>query len=254
MENIEYKRNYLQNVIFRVDFVLDNQEFENMMNKTTLDEIKKRFEILEPLQTIKNTNVMFDVSKKIINTAENESKKYIFRKKDGSAALVIDFQSIVIDYTSYTNGEMLLADIELLNFIFLKLAISRIGLRYINYIESKGFGEIDWDKYINSSIREIQKVDFGGKLLQSINVADIKYDDYIIKVQSGIHNQNFPADRVKDAYVLDFDAYSNEIKPADNIKTMIGKWNIQIKDLFEKFITQDFREILNGNSELLFKK
>ena len=63
----------------------------------------------------------------------------------------------------------------------------------------------------------------------------------------------FPSDRVKDAYVLDFDAFSNEIKPTEDIEKMIEKWNIQIGKLFEKFITPDFREILNGNSELQYK-
>ncbi len=253
MERIVYEKNFLKNVIFRVDFLLDEKEFDNLMNKATLDEIKRRFEILEPLQTIKNTNFMVDVNTNTINANQNESKKYIFRKKQGNAALIIDSQSIVIDYTKYLNAEMLLEDIKLLNFIFAKISISRIGLRYINYIEPTGFGEIDWDKYIHNSIRESQKIDFGGSLLQSINVTDIKYDDYIIKFQSGIHNQNFPADRVKDAYVLDFDAFSNEIKPTEDIEKMIEKWNIQIGKLFEKFITPDFREILNGNSELQYK-
>lgn len=253
MERIVYEKNFLKNVIFRVDFLLDEKEFDNLMNKETLDEIKRRFEILEPLQTIKNTNFMVDVNTNTINANQNESKKYIFRKKQGNAALIIDSQSIVIDYTKYLNAEMLLEDIKLLNFIFAKISISRIGLRYINYIEPTGFGEIDWDKYIHNSIRESQKIDFGGSLLQSINVTDIKYDDYIIKFQSGIHNQNFPADRVKDAYVLDFDAFSNEIKPTEDIEKMIEKWNIQIGKLFEKFITPDFREILNGNSELQYK-
>ena len=253
MERIVYEKNFLKNVIFRVDFLLDEKEFDNLMNKATLDEIKRRFEILEPLQTIKNTNFMVDVNTNTINANQNESKKYIFRKKQGNAALIIDSQSIVIDYTKYLNAEMLLEDIKLLNFIFAKISISRIGLRYINYIEPTGFGEIDWDKYIHNSIRESQKIDFGGSLLQSINVTDIKYDDHIIKFQSGIHNQNFPADRVKDAYVLDFDAFSNEIKPTEDIEKMIEKWNIQIGKLFEKFITPDFREILNGNSELQYK-
>lgn len=253
MERIVYEKNFLKNVIFRVDFLLDEKEFDNLMNKATLDEIKRRFEILEPLQTIKNTNFMVDVNTNTINANQNESKKYIFRKKQGNAALIIDSQSIVIDYTKYLNAEMLLEDIKLLNFIFAKISISRIGLRYINYIEPTGFGEIDWDKYIHNSIRESQKIDFDGSLLQSINVTDIKYDDYIIKFQSGIHNQNFPADRVKDAYVLDFDAFSNEIKPTEDIEKMIEKWNIQIGKLFEKFITPDFREILNGNSELQYK-
>lgn len=253
MERIVYEKNFLKNVIFRVDFLLDEKEFENLMNKATLDAIKRRFEILEPLQTIQNTNFMVDVNTNTINANQNESKKYIFRKKQGNAALIIDSQSIVIDYTRYLNAEMLLEDIKLLNFIFSKISISRIGLRYINYIEPNGFGEIDWDKYIHSSIRENQKIDFGGSLLQSINVTDIKYDDYIIKFQSGIHNQNFPADRIKDAYVLDFDASSNEIKPTEDIEKMIEKWNIQIGKLFEKFITPDFREILNGNSELQYK-
>ena len=77
MERIVYEKNFLKNVIFRVDFLLDEKEFDNLMNKATLDEIKRRFEILEPLQTIKNTNFMVDVNTNTINANQNESKKYI---------------------------------------------------------------------------------------------------------------------------------------------------------------------------------
>ena len=250
MERKVYNRNFLKNVIFRVDFLLDEREFENLMNKTTLDTIKNRFEILEPLQTIKNTNFMVDVNTKKIDTNEDERKKYIFRKKDGSAALIIESNSIVIDYTKYHDGQILLEDVKLLTFIFSKLAISRIGLRYINYIEAIGYGEIDWKKYIKKELLENYFIDYGGALLQTINVTDIKYDDYYIKFQNGIHNQNYPAERVKDAFVLDFDAFSNEISVTEKMENIIEKWNKQIGILFEQFITQEFREILDGKQEL----
>ena len=48
---------------------------------------------------------MVDVNTNTINANQNESKKYIFRKKQGNAALIIDSQSIVIDYTKYLNAE-----------------------------------------------------------------------------------------------------------------------------------------------------
>ncbi len=249
-----YKKNYLKNVIFRVDFLLEEREFEALMNKTTLDQIKTRFQILEPPQTIKNTNFTVDVEAKTINAKENESKKYIFRKKEGWAMLAIDSQSIVIEYNVYKGSEMLLEDIRLLSFIFAKISISRMGLRYINYIEPLGFGEINWDKYIIKQLRENQILDYGGEVLQSINVTDIKYDGYMIKLQSGIHDQNFPASRVKDAFVLDFDAYSNEIKPSEDIENTVREWNKQIGILFENFITQEFKDVLINDTELQFKE
>lgn len=254
MDKILYKRNFLKNVIFRLDFIVDEKIFEQMMQKRNIDLLKTRFEILEPLQTVKNTNFMINVDNNTMEQQDKESKKYILKKKNQSATLIIEQNALVIDYSSYENAEVLKEDIKILNTIISNVSISRVGLRYINYLECSKFGDINWNLYITDNLLNHQTIEYNGTLLQSITVTDIKYDNFIIRFQHGIHNQNQPSDRVKDAFVLDFDAYTNNFGSTQNLEDTIEKWNEQIDYLFEKSITSEFRNILNDpESELQLK-
>lgn len=254
MERILYKRNFLKNVIFRIDFLSDQKMFEQMTQKSNIDELKTRFEILEPLQTIKNTDFTINVDENTLEQRNIETKKYILRKKDQTASLSIEHNAIVIDYTNYSNADTLKEDIKVLSKVVTNVSITRIGLRYINYLECNKFGDINWDLYINSNFLKNHEIDYKGLLMQSITVTDIKYKDYTIRFQHGIHNQNQPADRVKDAFVLDFDAYTSDISSDYNLERIVEEWNNQINYLFEISITQELRKILNDNeSELQLK-
>lgn len=253
MERILYKRNFLRNVIFRIDFLSDEKSFEQMTQKSNLDELKTRFEILEPLQTIKNTDFTINVNENTLEQKHKETKKYILRKKNQTASLSIQNNAIVIDYTNYNNADILKEDIRVLNKIIGNVSITRIGLRYINYLECNNFGDINWNLYINNNLLKNLDIDYQGTLMQSITVTDLKYDDYIIRFQHGIHNQNQPADRIKDAFVLDFDAYTSDVKSDYDLDTIVEKWNKQINYLFETSITDELRGVLNDESELQLK-
>lgn len=255
MNRVLYNRNFLKNVIFRIDFMSDEKLYEQMIQKNNIDELRKRFEILEPFQTIKNTDFMIDVDKNTLEQRNKETVKCVLRKKDQTATLTIEHNAIVINYIKYANADVLKEDIKILDTMLKKVSVTRIGLRYINYLQNNMFGDIDWDLYINSNILNNHKIDYKGSLLQSITVTDIKYDDYIIRFQHGIHNQNYPADRVKDAFVLDFDAFTKDISSDYNLEDIVKKWNDQIDYLFELSITDNFREVLNSNgSELQLKQ
>lgn len=255
MSNIIYSRNYLNNVIFRIDFMSDEKLYEQMIQKNNIDELRKRFEILEPLQKIKNTDFMINVDENTLEQHNKETIKCVLRKKDQTATLTIEHDAIVINYVKYENSDILKEDIKTLHILLKNVSITRIGLRYVNYIQNNVFGDIDWNLYINNDILCNHKVDYRGSLLQSITITDIKYDDFIIRFQHGIHNQNFPADRVQDAFVLDFDAYTNDISSDYNLENIVTKWNNQINYLFELSITDKFREVLNNEqSELQLRQ
>lgn len=251
MSRVIYNRNFLKNVIFRIDYMSDEKLYEQMIQKGNIDELRKRFEILEPLQKVKNTDFMINVDENKLEQHNKETIKCVLRKKDQTATLTIDHNAMVINYIKYENADILKEDIKVFNSILKNVSITRIGLRYVNYIQDNMFGDIDWDLYINNNILGNHKIDYKGALLQSITITDIKYDDFIIRVQHGIHNQNFPADRVKDAFVLDFDAYTNDISTDYNLENIVEKWNNQIDYLFELSITDEFRKVLNDEQSRL---
>ena len=245
----KYVKNYLKSVIFRMDFLTSEKDIYEIMKKEIIDKIQERFKYLEPIQTINNTNIFYDETTNNLQANKEELKRYVFHTVDGSADLIIDPVSIVINYNKYINSEDLKKNIEVLNSIIPQITVNRVGLRYVNYFENNKLGSIDWEKYISEDLLKTIKYDYETKVLQAINVVDLKYEECVLKIQYGLHNQNFPSDRIKDAFVLDFDASSNEITSRDNVSDIAIKWNGIIENLFEKAIKDDLRSVLNSESD-----
>ena len=247
-----YKKNYLKNVIFRLDFVITGKNLDNIMDKSTIDIIKNNFKHFEPVKPVKNTNIQFDVATQQTQIHNEEITSFVFHKLDGSATLTITPNCLIIDYRQYSEVKTLKDDVKMLDCIIPKISINRTGLRYVNYIDKKEFGEIDWSKYIKDELLCSKDIntDERSKLLQTITVADYKYPNCFLKFQYGIHNQNFPGDCVKDAYILDFDASSNEINSEKEMIDTIQSWNDIIRTFFEDVIKDELKGVLNEKSEL----
>lgn len=249
-KNDQYKTNFLQNVIFRIDFFKDKLSIDDF----DIKKIKSRFSIFEP-KTVKEKAFLLKNDKgkepSISEASAIETKQYIFKKEDSSATLVITNQNLVFNYTEYKNFAELKNDVAtILNAFFQNSSeiISRIGLRYINYFEPKAIGSISWESFINQ--KYIISNDFEAKELQSMSVWVGKKETDLIKVQYGKHNPNLPNESLKDNFVIDIDVYTTQIADDLKLENILSDWNQLAKDVFEKIITEEMRKILNGESEL----
>ena len=160
---------------------------------------------------------------------------------------------LIINYKKYKDFEPLFKDIELILGLLIKdsdITVGRTGLRYINIFENSGLEKIDWSKYIKENL--LFEENWGGfNVLQHMSVANLKKEECLIKVQYGLFNGEMPNDRVKDSYILDIDASSFQMCDLNLVKSQIITWNDSIREVFENSITEEMKDLLNGESTKL---
>lgn len=80
-----------------------------------------------------------------------------------------------------------------------------------------------------------------------VNSIEFSFPGFRLKYKSGFNNKNYPLIINKPDFTIDCDGYSNAvITTFDDLKTMINSIHDEIEKVFEKSITEDMREKLNG--------
>ncbi len=250
MQNNSYERNFLTEVIFRIDFV--NPIKVDDFAKENLNDLRRFFPFYSPIDTTHN-NIEINIDENGNKTVERDQKilrKQIFFKEPRIAQMEISANALSISYSSYSNFDSLRTDIEGVLDLLMKtpnITIGRTGLRYINIFENKRPGRINWSTYITPNMLPSEQWnDF--KVLQHMSALHIKQDACLVKIQYGLFNGEIPNERIKDAYVLDIDAYSEKMCDLSAVKESIPKWNDTISEIFELTITDRMREKLNDES------
>lgn len=248
-----YKRNFLKDVIFRIDFV--NPINVNDFVKDNLSELKKLYPLYSPLKLKKN-NIKVNLDDKKGGTVEREEieqTNQIFFNSNRTSKMEISSKTLVINYKVYNNFDPLYKDIEHVLNLMIKssnIVVGRTGLRYINIFENNDFSSIEWKKYIKESMLFCE--DWGGNnVLQHMSVANLKKEECLLKIQYGLFNGEMPNDRVKESYILDIDASSYQMCDLEVVKSQIKDWNEYIREIFEYSITEQMKEVLNNESSRL---
>ncbi len=253
MKHEIYKRNFLDRVIFRIDFVNSFNVDEFIENN--LAKLKKIYPLYSPIP-IKHNNIKIKLDKDKGSTVEQESlqqTKQQFFNKENTARMEITSKSLIISYKKYNSFRELRSDIKAVLEIIksnVNLIVGRTGLRYVNIFQNNDLEPIDWTKYIKETLISKEKWD-DYNVLQSMSVVNLKNDDALIKVQYGLFNGDMPNDRVKDCFILDIDACSFEVSELEKIESQVEKWNQYIRSIFEVAITEEMKQVLNNEQQRL---
>lgn len=250
-----YKRNFLKDVIFRIDFV--NPINVNDFVKDNLNELKKQYPLYSPIE-LKHNNIKVNFDNIKGNTVEKNEIiqiKQIFYNAARTAQMEISSNALIINYKKYNDFDLLYKDIEAILNLLMKntnssIVVGRTGLRYINIFENTDLKSIDWSKYIISSMLFFENWN-DSNVLQHMSVANVKKEECIMKIQYGLFNGEMPNDRVKESYVLDIDASSFEMCDLSVVKEQVTKWNDNIREVFEYSITDEMKAVLNDESARL---
>jgi len=246
MNNKTYKKNFLTEVIFRIDF--DQVKLGQL--KKFAEKIKSRFPISEEKRGEEGF-VNLNLATKDFNHSANPLTFWEFHNKTRTKTIKIHPTSLSIEYTKYKNSPELLKDIEFVpTFVkdFKVKTINRLGLRYVNQIKLLNKDFLDWNTYINDSL--LGSLDFAKEQEKSISRSMgqmvFKKEDTNINFGYGLWNSNFPNEINEKIFILDFDEYSkfpldtNEMNLTEEIKS----YNKSIEELFESVIKEDLRKIL----------
>lgn len=248
----QYKKNFLSQVIFRIDF--DKVDI-GKLNRFYSTNIKRIFPLKSKHDVLEN-NIELALNTNLVTNSQNPINVWNFLTDQKDKLLSISNSFLYIQYTnlSYSNSENLL---ELINTIvnpflleFKIGAILRTGLRYTNEIPKQ---KSDWSEYINPILVSSFGFAKSVNLELARNMAQIvsRFENSLLNFQYGIWNQDYPNKIAKQEYILDFDissilpVYSRDIDLSDLIK----KYRLEIRKLFEACISDEFRLILNEETE-----
>ena len=144
-EDIRYKRNFLTNVIARVDFPSPIEGLENQLPPEISKGMMRIFPIAEPEKAIAQE---LRISSDELRQRRSELTKWHFHGRDRDKTLTIVPTAVFVEYTSYKTYEILkeefLGALSVFFAHFTDIVGSRLGLRYINNITPNSGAPLSW--------------------------------------------------------------------------------------------------------------
>ena len=242
MAGIKYKKNFLTNVICRIDYptIL---KIRKELSPDFQEKIHDRFPLLKEEQITEYETIIAPDTK---TDTRKSSTKWIFYNKEESRRVNVTYRYVVIEFLKYNDFSKFKSIVENVLNVFFELykppLIKRFGLRYINSINLKG-NPFDWSNYVNKSLTYAVDyfVDNKEDLSKAMSQVVINREDYRINFNYGMFNSEFPNKIAKREYILDYDCNIKQINSTDVIQYM-DIFNDEIKKMFEKCIEDGLRK------------
>jgi len=247
----KYAKNYLSQVIARIDFhspiVSLNEDMPSKLTTT----IKKFFSVPEPKE-IPVHEFHLGPTPAQIEKKQGTIREWHFYGIDRNKHLVITQFFMFIEFTHYSTFEdfstHFTSVVDGLYNIYKELQIQRLGLRYINNIEVAGQNRFSWSGYLNRNLLSIFNVPQDKtKIARAFHNLELNLCDSILRFQYGMHNPDYPAPIKKKIFVLDYDAYIVGLLTKDEISHNLPVLHDEIEIMFESSITDKLRGMMNAS-------
>jgi uncharacterized protein (TIGR04255 family) len=247
--SVVYRRNFLNEVIARVDFVSPLSKLAHELPQPISKLALREFPIFEPRELRADTVLLKgkDVSRKT-----DRFQEWRFHGKEREKTFVIGPEATFVTYKRYSTFEVLQREfLGLLAQVFEQVPDaqpSRLGLRYINAIELGGANPLDWSGVIEEPLLGLFSFfpERKNALSRVFHILDYAFDECHLQYQFGIHNPDHPARIRQKVFVLDFDAFQQGVIERESIPTMLNQFHAHIQETFEKSIGPRLREALNA--------
>ena len=247
----EYKKNFLTNVIFKLDF----QKILELNEKNPPSEFQKKIADKFPITNeLRNKLLEFETKKETedVSVKQERTLSWEFMNKEKTKKVIVDSQFLIVEFLKYTTFEEFFQDIKFILGIFSELYCvkisKRIGLRYINQINIPSGDPLDWNLLINKDLFGLTKNFLSDKdpILRSMHLLEVKQESYTLRFQFGLFNSEYPNPIARKEFVLDYDCFSVEEKETSDIFSRIEEYHAVIRNLFEKSIMENLIKIMNG--------
>jgi uncharacterized protein (TIGR04255 family) len=245
---MQYKNNYLTDVIFRIDFdkpvtrsKKSVDDFHNLVKDIfPRKEIVQRTTLQAQIVTQRDGNKFTQSQQKVTD--------YRFTDEDQKKTLMLEpSMDINLVFKVYKNSTELKQVINLIIDATIKIygdiKIKRTGLRYINDITIPEGNSFDWAPFINRSL--ISSLGFrseNDKLSRSMGVMELIRDSHKVLFQFGMYNPEYPNYITRKTFALDYDCYTEALLNASEIKETIEMLQKDEENLFERSIENGLRE------------
>ena len=246
----KYNKNFLTNVIVRVDFSNPIPVHDKLPSELT-KVILESHPISAPSQLMARTvKITPDEHKFEFEGDELYKTEWNYYGKNREKNLVITPEFCYIIYKEHESFEKLNSEylkiMEKLFDLFPDIQVNRLSLRYVNEIDLNESEPLNWDKYLNKNLSSI--FDFAEdktQIAKGLNNLVFNYGDMILFFNYGMHNPDMPAPIRKKIFVLDYDAQYTNLQDLSDIKSNLKRFHSIILKTFERSITDGLRAIMN---------
>lgn len=239
-----YSKPFIKEAIVRVDFSPENSVTDSFVEGDFAAANRERYPNVEPRVQV-GQEFLFGpdgMSQKKVETREWQlfGPERDRRVLLGSAALVVSF-------TAYTRWPDLKSDfiraLDVLAAQYPAAQVTRLGVRYINFVSIKEPNPFDWDGWIDSRLTSSLTFPNDPKrITRSMHVLELEYpDDVRLKYQFGVPNPDYPAPVKQKHFVMDLDASASRILDTGEVKRLLEPMHDSIKSLFEASISDKLR-------------
>lgn len=251
-QNVCYKKNFLREVIARIDFLNPLYDLDSALPKGLSDAALRIFPITEPREAVEKE---ISLTPEGIASSEQRIKQWEFHGKDRNKKVTIGRQVFLVSYKHYQTYELLRSEFmtvfeRLLDEFEGQVQPSRIGLRYVNAIETAedASNPLDWAAYINPKL--LCAFDFPAEndrksVSRLITNFEVAFNDFSLRTILGMPNPDYPAPIRRKLFVLDFDAYTQTYVEPRGIGSLLDNFHESIQKYFELSITEGLRNKLN---------
>ncbi|MEW6312957.1 MAG: TIGR04255 family protein [Pseudomonadota bacterium] len=245
-ENVCYKKPFLKDVILRLDFGSMVESFTRALPQKVATAALQRFPLFEP-QKAQIQEITFSTS--ALQTKTADSMQWVYHGKNREKALTITPEFFLITNRQYESFEAFHEDFDhVLKTLFEAqndLSVGRVGLRYINVLDTPGDEPLAWADYINEGMLGIIDMHKDVKALtRAFHIVEFNYDGQHVKFQFGISNPDYPAPIKRRQFVLDIDSYFTGALTQEDVARCVNAAHEKIQALFEESITDKTRALM----------
>lgn len=250
-EDACYKKTFLKDVIFRLDFGSSVEAFQRALPQKLATAALQQFPISEPQ---KGRAQKFVVSDTDVQTETKETVQWAYHGRNREKTLIISSDEIIVSNRKYESFESFRKDIdEILRLLFATqkdLSVGRFGLRYINVLEIPDGNPLSWSEYVNGETLGIIDLNKDTEAIsRAFHVIEFNYDGQQVKVQFGIQNPDYPAPVKRRQFVLDIDVFVHGALSYEDVCKHIDAAHERIQDFFENSITDKTRTLMEPSRQ-----
>jgi uncharacterized protein (TIGR04255 family) len=248
---MQYKKNYLTEVIFRIDFDKPVDSSKKLADDffNSIESVFPKHAILHGVE-LRGEIISKKDGSNTVSQSQQKVTNYRFWDENKSKSLVLeplkDINLVVKDYINSTELKNIInLVVDSMIKVYGDIKIKRTGLRYINDIRIQEGNPFDWSPFINRYL--ISNMNFLGeddKLSRSMGIIELIREDHKVLFQFGMYNPEYPNSIAKKVFVLDYDCYTTDDLNASEIKDRINILQKDEEKLFERSIEDGLRQIM----------
>jgi len=251
MSNVEgrmmlpvYERNFLKNVICRVDFPMIlrlGQERPFEFQESISGRFPKTLEAVEIEAEIPSGDPQGARIKKPV-------LRWEFYTRNTKKRAMLERSSLILEDQNFEHFDAFEECFDLcfreLEKIYHPPVVTRLGLRYQNLLKAPSESPADWSGFLHQALIGHLDFEFSGERTRDDHTIRFDMERNHVILKYGIHNSEFPAPIRNREFKLDIDCYIEDDLDFPDVASRLRELNEHAVDVFETCIGESWRQMM----------